>query len=239
MLSVCMYGQLGRGSGSCSPSLSPISELHGVTSVSAGEFHAVAIAQGGVYAWGYNKDGQLGNGSTSNRCVRLSIIWFLLGSINSRHVAARGLVECRYPVLSGLWCVAVSTRLQSQEEQRAAAAHRCCTCGAGAARALPLPAPLLPLLECADNIGRRTDVFCCRGREGQLGCGSDLRSSPVAWRSRCVCALPCRLFLAPNSAVTPANSPVPWSSYALPPSTAVASVACGKDHTLLLLQSTS
>ena len=30
---------------------------------------------------------------------------------------------------------------------------------------------------------------CCRGREGQLGCGNDLRSSPVAWRSRCVRAL--------------------------------------------------
>jgi alpha-tubulin suppressor-like RCC1 family protein len=66
----CMYGQLGRGSGSCSPSLAAISELHGVTSVSAGEFHAVATnAQGALYAWGYNKDGQLGNGSTSNRCA--------------------------------------------------------------------------------------------------------------------------------------------------------------------------
>ncbi len=94
MLLVCMYGQLGRGSGSCSPSLSPISELHGVTSVSAGEFHAVAInAQGGMYAWGYNKDGQLGNGSTSNRCVHLSFLFlvytwsflflvYILGSIN-------------------------------------------------------------------------------------------------------------------------------------------------------------
>ena len=63
-----MYGQLGRGSGSCSPSLALISELHGVTSISAGEFHAVAInSKGTMYAWGYNKDGQLGNGSTSNR----------------------------------------------------------------------------------------------------------------------------------------------------------------------------
>ena len=65
-----MYGQLGRGSGSCSPSLAPISDLHNVTSISAGEFHAAAInAQGALLAWGYNKDGQLGNGSTSNRCV--------------------------------------------------------------------------------------------------------------------------------------------------------------------------
>ncbi len=67
-ISRCMYGQLGRGSGSCSPSLALISELHGVASISAGEFHAVAInAKGTMYAWGYNKDGQLGNGSTSNR----------------------------------------------------------------------------------------------------------------------------------------------------------------------------
>lgn len=70
----CMYGQLGHGSGSCSPSLIPISELHGVTTVSAGEFHAVAInAQGALYAWGYNKDGQLGNGTTSNRCACLIV----------------------------------------------------------------------------------------------------------------------------------------------------------------------
>ena len=70
MFLICMYGQLGRGSGSCSPGLAPISELHDVTSISAGEFHAVAVnSQGAMYAWGYNKDGQLGNGSTSNRCA--------------------------------------------------------------------------------------------------------------------------------------------------------------------------
>jgi alpha-tubulin suppressor-like RCC1 family protein len=63
-----MYGQLGRGNGSCSPSLAPISELNNVTSISAGEFHAVAVnSQGALFAWGYNKDGQLGNNSTSNR----------------------------------------------------------------------------------------------------------------------------------------------------------------------------
>ena len=48
-----MYGQLGRGSGSCSPIITLISELHGVTSISAGEFHAVAIiAQGVMYVQG-------------------------------------------------------------------------------------------------------------------------------------------------------------------------------------------
>ena len=57
-----------RGSGSCILIITLIFKLNGVTSISAGEFHAVAIKRRALCtSGGYNKDGQLGNGSTSNR----------------------------------------------------------------------------------------------------------------------------------------------------------------------------
>ncbi len=82
---------------------------------------------------------------------------------------------CRYQVPSSLLFAAGSTQLQLQEEQIAAAARRSYTCGAGAVQRLRSHAD--------GRAAVRIDLLC-RGREGQLGCGSDLRSSPVAWRSR-------------------------------------------------------
>jgi alpha-tubulin suppressor-like RCC1 family protein len=69
------YGELGIGTiagpascagGSCSTAPLTVSGLTGATAVAAGEgAHSCAVLSGGaVQCWGYNNDGQLGNGST-------------------------------------------------------------------------------------------------------------------------------------------------------------------------------
>lgn len=45
----------------------PVTGLHNVKSISAGAYHSLALLNNGtVMAWGYNGDGELGNGSTTN-----------------------------------------------------------------------------------------------------------------------------------------------------------------------------
>lgn len=60
-------GQLGNGVTDAHPIATPV-EVKGissVTAIAAGGYHALAIVSGGgVYAWGYNGFGQLGNAST-------------------------------------------------------------------------------------------------------------------------------------------------------------------------------
>lgn len=78
-------GELGDGTSEgpekCSPeqracSTRPVgvSELSGVSSVSAGEQHSLALLeQGTVMAWGNNLDGQLGDGSTTSSDVPVAV----------------------------------------------------------------------------------------------------------------------------------------------------------------------
>jgi alpha-tubulin suppressor-like RCC1 family protein len=67
--------QLGNGSaGGASNVPSPVVGLGGVTAIAAGSHHSLAILSGGaVVAWGYNPDGQLGNGSNLNSPVPVSV----------------------------------------------------------------------------------------------------------------------------------------------------------------------
>ncbi len=68
-------GQLGNGSeGGTSnvPSVAP--GLSGVTAIAAGAHHSLALLSGGsVLAWGYNPDGQLGNGGNINSPVPVAV----------------------------------------------------------------------------------------------------------------------------------------------------------------------
>ncbi|MSY36252.1 MAG: RCC1 repeat-containing protein, partial [Actinobacteria bacterium] len=45
-----------------------------ITAISAGSQHTCAIASGAAYCWGYNGNGQLGNGSTTNPNVPVAVI---------------------------------------------------------------------------------------------------------------------------------------------------------------------
>jgi alpha-tubulin suppressor-like RCC1 family protein len=71
------FGQLGDGRIEVAPVPSPvpISNLaDGVTAVTGGNYHAVAILNGAVYSWGFNGYGQLGTGSTSDSVVPLPVL---------------------------------------------------------------------------------------------------------------------------------------------------------------------
>ncbi len=67
--------QLGNGTqGGASNLPTAVSGLSGVTAISAGMQHSLALLSGGsVEAWGYNPDGQLGNGSNLNSPVPVAI----------------------------------------------------------------------------------------------------------------------------------------------------------------------
>ncbi len=47
--------------------------MSGVTSIAAGANHNLAVQNGGVYAWGVNNYGQLGNGTTTNSSTPVAV----------------------------------------------------------------------------------------------------------------------------------------------------------------------
>lgn len=67
--------QLGNGSqGGTSNLPTPVGGLSGVTAIAAGAHHSLALLSGGsVVAWGYNPDGQLGNGSNLDSAVPVAV----------------------------------------------------------------------------------------------------------------------------------------------------------------------
>lgn len=69
-------GQLGDGSkGGMSNVPTPVANLSGVTAIAAGGHHSLALLSGGsVLAWGYNPDGQLGNGSNLDSPVPVAVM---------------------------------------------------------------------------------------------------------------------------------------------------------------------
>ncbi len=68
-----LYGALGNGtSGTNNSTQSPVQTLllNNVKAISAGGWHSVALREDStVWAWGWNQDGQLGDGSTTDRTI--------------------------------------------------------------------------------------------------------------------------------------------------------------------------
>ena len=58
----------------------------GVTAIAGGDHHSLAIRNGGVYAWGLNNNGQLGDGTTTNRSTPVA----LTGPVSSGVTAIAG-----------------------------------------------------------------------------------------------------------------------------------------------------
>ena len=55
----------------------------GVTAVAAGVYHSLAVRDGGVYAWGYNVDGQLGDGTKTNRYTPVALTGALSSGVSA------------------------------------------------------------------------------------------------------------------------------------------------------------
>ncbi len=69
-------GQLGNGTTTSSTVPVAVSSPltgNGVTAISGGYEHGLAIQNGAAYAWGYNSTGQLGNGTTTNSSVPVAV----------------------------------------------------------------------------------------------------------------------------------------------------------------------
>jgi alpha-tubulin suppressor-like RCC1 family protein len=70
-------GQLGNGTNTSTYELPPVkvSGLTGVTAIAAGGYHSLALAaDGSVWAWGQNRDGQLGDDSPDNRNTPVKVL---------------------------------------------------------------------------------------------------------------------------------------------------------------------
>jgi alpha-tubulin suppressor-like RCC1 family protein len=82
------YGQLGDGNQYTGQS-SPVTVLGGITrwsQLSAGYRHSLGVANAGIaYAWGYNGNGQLGDGTTTSRLSPVTVIG---GITNWRQLSA-------------------------------------------------------------------------------------------------------------------------------------------------------
>lgn len=104
-------GDLGNGNGATNQQTRPIAVdatgvLAGktVTAITSGTYHSCALADGRVYCWGYNTDGQIGNGGTAqqNRPVEAGTTGLLAGKtvtaitsgLNHNCALADGQVYC-------------------------------------------------------------------------------------------------------------------------------------------------
>ena len=80
-------GQLGDGTTMPQVQPTPVALTglmsSGVTAVSAGHFHSLALRSGGVYAWGSNTDGELGDGSMTDRNAPVTLTGLMSSGVTA------------------------------------------------------------------------------------------------------------------------------------------------------------
>jgi Regulator of chromosome condensation (RCC1) repeat len=88
-----VYGELGPGVSLGSTSATPVqvTGLSKVTEVVDGRYHSCALtSSGAIYCWGYNFDGELGNGTTTNSSSPVRVN----ASGTGQHIAAGAFHNC-------------------------------------------------------------------------------------------------------------------------------------------------
>ena len=100
-------GQLGAGP--VTPPLTPVAVTglsSGVTAIAAGAFHTCAVTSaGGVMCWGYNGQGQLGDGTTENRFTPVAVSGLSSGVTT---IAAGAYYTCALTNVGGVACWGVN-----------------------------------------------------------------------------------------------------------------------------------
>jgi alpha-tubulin suppressor-like RCC1 family protein len=95
------FGKIGAGTGDTGDKSSPVSVVGGITNwsqLSAGTNHSLGVTSSGIlYAWGYNAQGQLGDGTVINRSSPVTVTGGLTGwleiSAGGKHSLGVLLVE--------------------------------------------------------------------------------------------------------------------------------------------------
>lgn len=97
------YGQLGDGTFVQRSNPAPVSGLPAtVAAIATGENHSCALrTTGGVKCWGFNSDGQLGDGSSANRNLPVDVVGLTAGATS---VAAGARHSCAVTAIAGVRC---------------------------------------------------------------------------------------------------------------------------------------